>query len=210
MTPLQLNPVETRVLGALVEKSITTPQYYPMTVNAIMLAANQKSSRNPVMGLSEGEVGSALNRLEELRLAARDDFGARVPKWRHHFSTQLLLKSPVAAVLATLMLRGPQTASELRSNAAALGGPADAEALNAALQDLADRAQPLVQLLARAPGQKEARHAHTLHPAPTLPPGDEAPPIAVRSTFEERLQALEARVAELEQRLERPAGDPCA
>ena len=207
MTPLQLSPVETRVLGALVEKSITTPQYYPMTVNAIMLAANQKSSRNPVMGLSEGDVGAALNRLEELRLTARDDFGARVPKWRHHFSTQLLLKSPVTAVLATLMLRGPQTLSELRSNAAPLGGPADAEALNAALQDLADRAQPLVQLLTRAPGQKEARHAHTLHPAPAQPAADDAAPAAARSTLDERLQALEARVAELERRLEHSTGE---
>ncbi|TXH05534.1 MAG: DUF480 domain-containing protein [Nevskiaceae bacterium] len=206
MTP-QLSASEARVLAALVEKSVATPQYYPMTVNAIMLAANQKSSRNPVMALTEGEVGAALHALEQHRLVARDDFGGRVPKWRHHVHNQLLLKAPVMAVLATLMLRGPQTLSELRANAAPLGGPPEIEGVTAALQDLADRAQPLAVLLPRAAGQSSSRYAHTLCGAPEVaaaqiaaPPGEAAPRLSL-AELAERLQALEARVAELEGRL---------
>lgn len=206
MSTLLLSPAEARVLAALVEKSITTVQYYPMTVNAIMLAANQKTSRSPVMGLVEGEVGAALRALELHKLVARDDFGGRVPKWRHHFHNQLLLKPPMVALLATLMLRGPQTLSELRANAAALGGPADAEAVTAALQDLGDRAQPLVTQLPRAHGQKEARYAHTLCGEVAAPFAPE--PVAVSAASSEkttladllqRVLALETRVAQLEQ-----------
>lgn len=212
MTTLHLSPAEARVLAALVEKSIATPQYYPMTVNAIMLAANQKSSRNPVMALSEGDTGAALNQLAEQKLVARDDFGGRVPKWRHHFHSQLLLKPPMMAVLATLMLRGPQTASELRANASGLGGPADTESFNAALQDLSDRAQPFVVLLPRAPGQKEARYSHTLCGEPELAqpvpdqvlsdgPARSAPEPSVVAALEARIAILEKRLAALEQQL---------
>lgn len=210
MSELLLSPAEARVLAALVEKALTTPQYYPMTTNAVMLAANQKSCRNPAMSLTEGEVGAALNRLEQERLASRDDNLGRVPKWRHHFQHQMLLQAHTQAVLATLMLRGPQTLSELRANAAGLNGPADAEAAAAAIQDLADRAQPLVVLLPRAPGQKEARYAHTLCGAPAAavavavpePPAADAAPAADprRDELELRVRALEERVAALEQR----------
>lgn len=211
MTP-QLSPNEARVLAAMVEKSIATPQYYPMTVNAIMLAANQKSSRSPVMNLTEGDVGAALHSLEEHRLVARDDFGGRVAKWRHHFHNQMLLKAPVMAILATLMLRGPQTLSELRANAVVLGGPADADGVNQALQDLADRAQPVVTLLPRASGQSSLRYAHTLSGEVATPFAPEqissTPATATTASGEkisladlhERIRALEARVAELEQR----------
>lgn len=206
----QLNPIEARVLAAMVEKSIATPQYYPMTVNAIMLAANQKSSRNPVMNLTEGDVGAALNSLEESRLVARDDFGGRVPKWRHHFHNQLLLKPPVVAVLATLMLRGPQTLSELRANATVLGGPADAEGMNQVLQDLADRAQPMVTQLSRIAGQSSSRYAHTLSGEVATPFASDPTSVAAVATSAsgervtlndllERIQLLEARVAGLEQ-----------
>jgi uncharacterized protein len=206
MTPLLLTPIEARVVAALVEKSITTPQYYPMTVNAIMLASNQKSSRDPVMQLREGEVGAALLDLAEKGLASRDDAGSRVPKWRQAFQHHLLLQPPVLAVLATLMLRGPQTQSELRANAAVLGGPPDADGVARALNDLADRSQPLVVLLPRAPGQKEARHAHTLcgPPAPYAEPAraaaEPAPERASLADLEQRLRALEERVAALETR----------
>ena len=198
---LILSAAEARVLAALVEKSITTPQYYPMTVNAVMLAANQKNSRHPVMNLSEGDTGAALNRLEAEKLASRDDHAGRVPKWRHRFNHQLLLKPDTMAVLATLMLRGPQTVAELRSNAAVLNGPAEAEGVLAALNDLADRAQPFVQQLPRAPGQAAPRWAHRLCGEPAIT-HDEAPdtaPAAPRSSG--ALAALEARVAELEARL---------
>ena len=207
MTPLLLTPTEARVIAALTEKSIATPQYYPMTVNAIMLASNQKSCRDPVMQLREGDVGAALLDLAEKGLASRDDAGGRVPKWRQSFQHHLLLQPPALAVLVTLMLRGPQTQSELRSNAAALGAPADAEGVARVLSDLADRAQPLVVLLPRATGQKEARNAHTLcgppearaEPAPSSASAREAAaaPSAL-GELEEKVRALEARVAALE------------
>lgn len=204
MSELLLSPAEARVLASLVEKSITTPQYYPMTVNAIMLAGNQKTSRSPVLNLSEGEVGNALNRLEELKLVGRDSFSARAQKYRHSFSTQLLLKPQTAAILVTLMLRGPQTLAELRANASGLGGPNEGEALAAALNDLADRAQPMVVLLPRAAGQKEARYAHTLcgdaggtEWAEPEVPAARAEPGAL-AALEARIQALEARVLLLE------------
>ncbi|PPE75046.1 DUF480 domain-containing protein [Solimonas fluminis] len=204
MSELLLSPAEARVLASLVEKSITTPQYYPMTVNAIMLAGNQKTSRSPVMSLTEGEVGNALNRLEELKLVARDSFSARAQKYRHQFSPQLLLKPQTAAILATLMLRGPQTLAELRANGSGLGGPTEGEALAAALNDLADRAQPLVVLLPRAAGQKEARYAHTLcgdtagteWAEPEVPAARPDP--GALAALEARVQALEARLADLE------------
>ncbi len=211
MSELLLTPAEARVLAALVEKSILTPQYYPMTVNALMLAANQKTVRSPVMSLSEGDTGAALNRLERDRLAVRDSMSGRVIKWRHQMQHQMLLKPGEMAVLVTLMLRGAQTGSELRANAQALGGPADAEGLQTVLASLHDRAQPLVTELPRGAGQKESRQAHLLCGTPT--PGMELLAPDVRShaaagevppQFEERLRALEARVAELEQRLAQP------
>jgi uncharacterized protein len=173
-----------------------------------MLAANQKNSRDPVMKLTEGDVGAALNRLQELDLAKRDDSLGRVPKWRHQFQHHLLLAPPPFALLVTLMLRGPQTVAEARANAAGLGGPADVESTQAALKELADRAQPLVVLLPRAPGHKEARYAHTLSGPPSMPEPAErpAPPRASAeaavdvAALEERIRQLEERVSALEQR----------
>ena|SRR5689334_16475980 len=210
---LQLTPIEARVVAALAEKSITTPQYYPMTVNAIMLASNQKSCRAPVMQLKEGEVGAALLDLQEKGLAQRDDAGGRVPKWRQNFQHHLLLAPPAFAVLVTLVLRGPQTQSELRSNASTLGGPADADGVAAVLKDFGDRAQPLAVLLPRGHGQKEARWAHTLSGTPEVEKGvrsnfpADQPTVAAPQkmdltpfspSLEQRLAALEARVTALE------------
>lgn len=212
-TALRLTPVEARVIAALSEKSVTTPQYYPMTVNAIMLASNQKSCRDPVMQLHEGEVGAALSGLADRGLCARDDAGGRAPKWRQSFQHHLLLQPPAFAVLVTLMLRGPQTLSALRINAATLGGPADAEGLARVLADLADRAEPLVLQLPRGHGQKESRYAHTLSGAPELPavapapaPIPVEPPRAQLAELEDRVRALEARVAALEAKHPRPDG----
>jgi uncharacterized protein YceH (UPF0502 family) len=204
MTELILTPAEARVLASLVEKATTTPQYYPMTVNAITLAANQKSSRHPLMNLSEGDTGAALNALERHSLVRRDDFSGRVPKWRQQFAAQMLLKPPVAAVLATLMLRGAQTVAELRSNASALSGPDDA-GVAAALADLADRAQPLVVQLPRAPGQAATRYAHTLCGVPeastTVGSVERIATPARRESETATMAALEARIAALEARL---------
>ncbi len=216
MSQIHLSPNEARVLAALVEKSITTPQYYPMTVNALMMAANQKNSRAPVMNLSEGDTGAALNQLEAEKLVTRDDNAGRVPKWRHRFHHQLLLKAPTMAVLATLMLRGPQTPAELRANAAVLNGPPDAEGIQAALNDLADRASPFVMQLGKQPGQAAARWVHLLSGAPTAAEISEAvsrpmraaepAPAPSRSELEARLAQLEARIDELERRLTAAGG----
>lgn len=205
---LTLSPIETRVIASLVEKSITTPQYYPLSVNALVSACNQKSARDPLMSLSEVEVGSTLIRLEDLRLVKREDQLSRVPKWRHRFHHELLIKEPAMAVLVTLMLRGPQTLSELRANAAALGGPAEAAGVQALLADLSDRAQPLVAALARQAGQSAQRYTQLICPESaaglaTAPFESEPLPSSATggSSLSERVTALEARVAELEAKL---------
>jgi len=207
-----LTPAEARVLASLVEKSIATPQYYPMTVNAIMLAANQKNARNPVTHLNEGDIGAALTQLEQAKLAARDDHAGRVPKWRQRMQNQMLLKPASVAVIATLMLRGPQTAAELRANAQTLGGPDNAETFAAAIADLEERAQPLLRLLPRAPGQSAARYAHLLCGAANAQSAADnieyAPAPSSASSartsiaeLEARVQVLEARLAEIERLL---------
>jgi uncharacterized protein YceH (UPF0502 family) len=212
MPDLLLSLNEARVLASLVEKSITTPQYYPLTQNAAMLAANQKNSRSPVMNLSEGDTGAALISLEMQRLVKRDESSPRAVKWRQQFQHQLLLKPTGVAVLATLMLRGPQTLAELRANASVLNGPADIEGVQAALDDLADRAQPLVKQLPRASGQSTIRYAHLLCGEAAIPLMADAPAVsgsgasspsnaALIAQLVERIEALEARVAEIERSL---------
>lgn len=203
---LTLSATEARVIASLVEKSVTTPQYYPLSVNALVSACNQKSARDPLMSLSDGEVGATLIRLEELRLAKREDQLSRVPKWRHRFHHELLIKEPAMAVLVTLMLRGPQTLSELRANAAVLGGPADAAAVQAVLADLSDRAQPLVTALARQVGQSAQRYVQLICPETsaglaTAAIEAEPAPLPGQPSMADRVAALEARVAELEAKL---------
>jgi len=200
MSGLLLSANEARVVAALTEKSLTTPDYYPMTVNGLMAACNQKTSRNPVMALSEGEVGNALLTLEEKSLVARDDSSSRATKWKSRFQHQLLLKPATQAVLVTLMLRSAQTTAELRANAAALSGPADVEGVQAALDDLADRAQPLVVTLPRVPGQSAVRHAHLLCGEPVLPEVAASSERGAPSGGGERIAQLETRLAALEAR----------
>ncbi len=211
----ELTATQARVIACLVEKSITTPQYYPMSVNAVVTACNQKTARQPVMAMSEGDVGSTLNQLEELRLAKREDQLSRVPKWRHRFQHELLLKDAPMAVLVTLMLRGPLTLAELRSSAAALNGPADAAGVHAALEDLADRAQPLVAALARQPGQSAQRFTQMI--CPTAAAGlqtasfEAAPPAESGApSLSQRVTYLEQRLAELERQLGVEPAPPAA
>lgn len=197
MSDLILSEVQARVVAALVEKSLSTPQYYPMTLKALVAACNQKNCRHPVMSLGEGEVGSALLDLQELDLA-QEEYGARASRWRHRFKNQLLLKPNSLAVLVALMLRGPQTLAELRANTSNLGGPFEADAVDTALEDLADRAQPLVKLLGQA-GQKGARYAHLLC-------GEDAIVEPLASTgrsdmASNRLDELETRLAAVEAKL---------
>ena len=200
----ELSESVARVIASLVEKSISTPDYYPMTVNGLRAACNQKSQRHPPLQLTEADVEQALRDLETLGWASRDDRFGRSEKWRQQFQHQMLLKRETQAVLVTLMLRGAQTAAELKSNAAYIGGPADAAAVDAALQDLADRSTPLVSQLPRQSGQAATRWAHRLCGEPeveaAIPPaaGRASSSGAATEAMEARLAALEARVAALE------------
>lgn len=201
-TTARLDATQARVVACLVEKSMTTPAYYPMTVNAIVNAANQKSSRNPVMNLTEGQVGAALIRLADDGWVERDDSSARSVKWRQRFMHHLLLKPDVQAVLVALILRGPQTRSELRANASNLRGPDDLDGVDSALDRLADRAEPLVVQLPRGAGQKESRWAHLLCGTPDIPEPAAAPPSASgNSGLAARVEALEQQVEQLTSRL---------
>lgn len=194
----QLTAHQCRVIAALVEKSISTPDYYPMTANGLMAACNQKSQRNPHLQLTESDVGGALRDLEEMKWVKRDDLSSRSTKWRQQFQHQWLLKREVQAVLVTLMLRGPQTIAELRANTAYIGGPADTSGIEAALNDLLDRADPLVRELPRQSGQAATRWVHLLCGEPDLSSFNIVSGRPERADWEARLAALEARVAELE------------
>jgi len=167
-----LTPIEARVLGSLIEKEITTPEYYPLSLNALTNACNQKSNRDPVLHLEEYEVRKALNHLESQSLvrsvSARD---SRVTKFEHRLQDAFNFYRPEIAIICELLLRGPQTPGELRTRAWRMHSFEDLESVHSALQRLAKREPPLVTLLPRQPGTKEARYAHLLGDSePTAPP----------------------------------------
>jgi uncharacterized protein len=160
---LLLSEVEVRVLGALIEKEITTPDYYPLSLNALTNACNQKSNRNPVMELDEAAVRDAIESLEQVRLAAPISTAeSRVTKFGHRVQEVFNFDRRQTAVLCELMLRGPQTPGELRAHTERMYRFDDLETLEATLQKLNDRQPPLVKKLARVPGTKESRYAQLL------------------------------------------------
>lgn len=203
---LLLDAVEARVLGALIEKEITTPEYYPLSLNALVNACNQKSSRDPVMQLDEVAVRQALSRLEELQLAdcVQD---SRVLKFEHHARQLLDLKRPEIAVLCLLLLRGPQTAGELRNRSERLYAFDDIASVQTVLErmfrtEAASGGKPrqaLVTLLHRRPGEKESRYAHLLsgEPAPVLAEPAISRSNQVEDQATDRVERLETEVAEL-------------
>ena len=169
---MHLDPIQLRVLGSLIEKEITTPENYPLSLNALVNACNQRSSRDPVLDLTEEEVRQALHSLEDLALVTpvRD---ARVPKYEHRIRTVLNLRRDETAVLCLLMLRGPQTPGELRSRADRLFSFDDLAAVQSTLERLAARTAldetgsgPLTAILPRQPGSREARYVHLLGDPP--------------------------------------------
>jgi len=204
-----LDDLETRVLGCLIEKELTTPEYYPLTLKALTAACNQQSNRHPVVTLDETAVVRGLDGLQRKGLASNiHQAGARVPKYRHLFTRKVPIRPAEVAVLCELLLRGPQTAGELKGRASRMHPFASLEEVEEALGRMAERTPPLVTLLERMPGQKEPRWAHLLagEPAYTEPgaaagPGPEAATLKVRAE-EERIAKLEARVAALEEALE--------
>ncbi len=202
-----LNSVEVRVLGALIEKEITTPEYYPLTLNSLTTACNQKSNRDPVVSLEEKAVVRALESLREKGLARQvSGVDMRVPKHYHLFDEKMGLTRPHVAALCVLMLRGPQTVGEIRGRSGRLYEFADLEEVERVLVELAERTEcALVVQLARQPGRKESRYAHVLMGEPeeedaqTEGPVDAAA-LEVRAE-NERIAALEEQVKALRDEL---------
>jgi len=150
------------VLGCLVEKEITTPEYYPLSLNALLHACNQKSNRDPLMNLDEDVVRSALRALSEQALARSASGDSRVAKYEHRLAEVFNFTRPETAILCELLLRGPQTPGELRSRAERMHAFEDLSVVQSTLKHLIEREPPLVKLLPRQAGNKEARYAHLL------------------------------------------------
>jgi uncharacterized protein YceH (UPF0502 family) len=208
-----LNDMEVRVLGCLIEKELTTPEYYPLSLNALTNACNQKSNRDPVMALEEDEIVRALDSLRFKRFARVAGDGGRVAKYRHSLAESLRLDPPALAVLAELLLRGPQTIGELRTRGERMTPLADLAAVEAVLQELMELNPPLALKLPRQAGRKEARYAHFFSGMPEITEDERIPqPEAARSRvaaenervtrLEEEVATLRSEVAELRQRLE--------
>ena len=158
-----LNSVEARVLGSLIEKDITTPDYYPLSLNALVNACNQKSNRDPLMDLDEDAVAQALRGLQEKGLARpADNWDSRVTKYEHSLQEAFNFDRRETAVLCVLLLRGPQTPGELRGRSERMHRFDDLTEVQSAVQRLITREPSLVKMLSRKPGTKEARYAHLL------------------------------------------------
>ena len=175
----ELTPIQARVLGCLMEKKETTPDQYPLSLNALRNACNQRSSRDPVMNCTEGEVGHAVRELQGMKLVS-EVWGSRVPRYEHTVAKALGLHSKGIALLSTLMLRGPQTLGELRNHSNRLYAFDDLDDVQFALQKLAEHEPPLATALPRQPGQKEGRFAHLLCGEPELPEPTAAPAAVAR------------------------------
>jgi len=221
---MTLDPIQQRVLGALIEKEITTPENYPLSLNSLIAACNQRSSRDPVLDLTEDEVRQAVHSLEDMEIVSpvRD---ARIPKYEHRIRTVLNLRRDETAILCLLLLRGPQTPGELRGRADRMYSFDDIAAVQSTLERLASRganaatsensapaSEALVVMLPRQPGSRESRYAHLLggpvaasaqHPYPAnrtdAPPGNTTQSGAALTA---RLQELEETVRQLQARIE--------
>jgi uncharacterized protein YceH (UPF0502 family) len=210
LPPLSL--IQTRVLGVLVEKEKTVPDTYPLSLNALMAGCNQKNNRSPVLAATESEVQRALDELRHYSLVIESS-GARVTRFSHNIERVLKVPDQAVALLAALMLRGPQTAGELRGNAERLHSFADVSSVEAFLDELAqrpeDRGGALVVRLGRAPGEREARWAHLLSgpvaaPVPAaadMPAGSDGLAAEVERLAAE-VAALRAEVNDLRSRLD--------
>ena len=204
-----LSPAEARVLGSLAEKKELTPDVYPMTVNGLQSATNQKTARDPVMALVEVEVHRALKLLAEKGLV-RQVFASRVERYEHLLAQKFSLTQSQIALIGLMLLRGPQTAHELFARAERLARFQSIEQLRGDLDLLIGRRPPLVQLIERGPGQREERYAQLLG-GPVQAIAAAAPvsgmALANRPDLEERVEALERQVGELAEKLRILAGD---
>lgn len=199
--PRPLDPVEVRVLGALLEKELLTPDVYPLTLPGLVAACNQRTSREPVTDLTAAEVTGGLDRLRELVLAWKVT-GGRTDKWEHNLDAKWRLERPAKALVALLLLRGAQTAAELRTRAERMHEFPTVDAVEELLRTMAAHVEPLVVELPRRPGQKETRWSHLAGGVPAeeaSAPRSAAP--TGPSSIERRLLALEERLAVLEAEL---------
>ena len=155
-----LNDDEVRVLGCMIEKELSTPDYYPLSLNALTNACNQKSNRDPLLSLEETDVVRAVDSLRFNQLVVLSSDGGRVPKYRHILSERMRLSPPELAVLGELLLRGPQTLGELRGRTERMHSFTDIAAVDSVLEELMARTPPLLTRLPRQPGRKEPRYAH--------------------------------------------------
>lgn len=213
---IKLDDVEARVLGSLVEKAVTTPEAYPLSYNSLLLACNQKTSREPVMNLDESTAGPALHTLTQKELVERvHETGSRVPKFRHRVDKLLASEDPrVTAVICVLLLRGPQTPGELKTRTERLCKFESTAEVDTLLSELANRPEPIVAKLPRQPGQKEARWRQLFTGEAPAAETSSAPAVAAAgpvapaakdtenrvAALEKKIEDLEARLAELEKR----------
>ena len=209
-----LNEVEVRVVGALVEKQVTTPEYYPLTLNALVNACNQISNRDPVVAYDEQTVARAVESLRAKNLVyVFYGSDSRVPKYKHMLANIHSLSPPEVAAMCVLMLRGPQTVGEVRGRTGRLYTFSDLAQVESTLEELARREEPLVVKLPRQPGRKEARYAHLLAGAPEVDESRPEPRVepAVREAraenerlarLESEVETLRAEVDELRRQLE--------
>ena len=196
-----LTPIQARVLACLMEKKESTPEQYPLTLNSLRNACNQKSSRFPVASYSEGEVGHPLRELAALALV-REQWGARAAKYEHLANKALNLHSKGIALMCVLMLRGAQTLGELKTHCHRLFELDDLDDVQFAIDHLIELEPPLVTPLPRQAGQKEGRFAHLLCGEPDIPPVTATTSTAAASTgLSARIDALEAELADLKSRL---------
>jgi len=217
---IALDPIQLRVLGSLIEKEITTQEQYPLSLNALINACNQKSSREPVMELTERQVFEAVQALDDLSVVTPNR-ESRVNKYEHRIRTVLQLRRDETALLCLLLLRGPQTPGELRSRSDRLYAFDDLESVQSTLERMAVRPQPLdaaptparsaplVVQMPRQPGSREHRYAHLLAGTPALsaaiaePPRQGAPSTSRLEQLEAEIRVLHDRIENLGRRLDR-------
>jgi len=204
-SPQPLTGIEARILGCLIEKQATTPEAYPLTANALLMACNQKNNREPVLELEPGDVGHALREMEAKGLV-RSVHGARAQRYEHRFATPGSGTTRQQALRAVWLLRGPQTLAELHSRSERLAEPSDLDEIRQTLERLGQRTPALVLRLGRAPGQREDRYMHLLCGPVSVEDmaaaSDDAIAAPRRGGLEARVEALENEVAALRRELD--------
>src|SRR5579863_7760022 len=207
---IELSPIEARIIGCLIEKQITTPDQYPLSLNALVNACNQKSNRDPVMSTDEAMVQTTLDHLMRKHLVIeKSGFGSRVPKYQHRFCNTefgpLKFTPQELAIVCELLIRGPQTPGELRTRAARMAPFSDVAQVETALESLGSRADgPFIVRLPREPGRRDSRYAHLFSGAVTIPALAEesiSEPSMASAPTPSRLERLEEEVRQLKEEL---------